>query len=294
MNVTLTDETPPVATTDDQLRQLLEPLDRHLKQLGADASAKAESIRDLDDLRARVAQIQMLLERPTASSPYARFLQWVGRRPHRARPTFDPSAAVADAKRPVDRTTLEALNNDARRYSLAGRWMFVISFALGLLFAVASYVMTGHYIDRIENSKHPDHLLVLLLIRGGLFGGLTAGILYAAFTVANAAVDQATRFRKRVYSAHMLNYAFETFEKQIKTDKVKLSHVVALFSAWNENVDSAFSRVAFQKHGKDVVASTRFGRAGTAEPTDTAAPQPASALHALPMAVPVQAGPSTK
>jgi hypothetical protein len=97
MNVTLTEETPPVATIDDQLRQLLEPLDTHLKQLSADADAKAASIRDLDDLRARISQVQTLLGRPTASSRLERVLRRLGRPRRRARATFDPSAAVADA-----------------------------------------------------------------------------------------------------------------------------------------------------------------------------------------------------
>ena len=63
-----------------------------------------------------------------------------------------------------------------------------------------------------------------------------------------------TRVRKRLYSAHMLNYAFRTFRDDIKKGgKVDVEDLVRLFAAWNANVDSAFSRVVFQKRAKNLI-----------------------------------------
>jgi hypothetical protein len=110
-------------------------------------------------------------------------------------------------------------------------------------------------------------MLVLLLVRGAFFGALSIGLLYGIFTVANAYIDQATRFRKRLYSAHMLNYAFKTFGEEIKRGgKVDVNDLVSLFSAWNANVDSAFSRVRFQKESKNLVLGNKNGRGAVEDP----------------------------
>lgn len=58
-------------------------------------------------------------------------------------------------------------------------------------------------------------MLIFLLLRGTSFGSLSIAFIYGLFTWANAYIDQATRFRKRLYSAYILNYAFERFGDRI-------------------------------------------------------------------------------
>jgi len=123
---------------------------------------------------------------------------------------------------------------------------------LGLGVLAISYYLTVNSIDELNDAEDPSHMLVLLLVRGTFFGALSVGFLFAVFTIATAYIDQATRFRKRLYSAHMLNYVFSTFSDQIKDSTVQMDQVVGMFSAWNENVDSAFSSVRFQRDGKDL------------------------------------------
>jgi len=175
---------------------------------------------------------------------------------------MDVPELLADDQHAIDGETLNALRRDAKRYTVGGRWLFTIAIAVGIALLAVFYHLTGVYVDDLNNAKDPQFMLPLLLLRGTLFGGLSVGFLYGIFTVGNAYIDQATRFRKRLYSAHMLNYAFRTFRNEIKEGgKVNVEDLVRLFAAWNANVDSAFSHVAFQKRSKNLViegANQRF------------------------------------
>ncbi|HUC08653.1 MAG TPA: hypothetical protein VMR96_11260 [Solirubrobacterales bacterium] len=174
---------------------------------------------------------------------------------------------MAEAEKAIDKGTLKRLEDDATRCTRAGRWLFGIAIAVGIALLIVAYHLTGVYVDDLQNAKDPPLMLILLLVRGTLFGGLSVGFLYGIFTVGNAYVDQATRFRKRLYSAHMLNYAFETFGEEIKAgNKVKVDDLVRLFYAWNANVDSAFSRVAFQKASKNLVIGNGNQRIAVEDP----------------------------
>ncbi|HEY0318745.1 MAG TPA: hypothetical protein VGC49_10705 [Solirubrobacterales bacterium] len=174
---------------------------------------------------------------------------------------------MAEAETAINAGTLERLDEDASKCTRAGRWFFGIAIVVGIALLAVSYHLTGVYVGDLEKAKDPPLMLVLLLVRGTLFGGLSIGFLYGIFTVGNAYIDQATRFRKRLYSAHMLNYAFATFSEEIKTgEKVKVDDVVRLFYAWNANVDSAFSRVAFQKTSKNLVIGNGSRRLAVEDP----------------------------
>lgn len=175
---------------------------------------------------------------------------------------MDVPELLADDQHAIDEETLNALRRDAKRYTVGGRWFFTVAILVGIALLAVFYHLTAVYVEDLNNAKDPQFMLPLLLLRGTLFGGLAVGFLYGIFTVGNAYIDQATRFRKRLYSAHMLNYAFRTFRDDIKKDgKVDVDDLVRLFAAWNANVDSAFSRVAFQKRSKNLVirgANQRF------------------------------------
>lgn len=139
---------------------------------------------------------------------------------------------------------------------------------LGIALVIGAYYLTGLSVEDLQKANDPPFMLILLLVRGTLFGGLSAGFLYGVFTIGNAYIDQSTRFRKRMYSAHMLNYAFDTFSEEIKAgDRVKVDDLVRLFYAWNANVDSAFSKVAFQKASKNLVIGSGPNRVAVEDPS---------------------------
>jgi hypothetical protein len=169
-------------------------------------------------------------------------------------PVEDPLPAPKPPReQPIDPETIEGLEANAVKY---GRWsavFFVLSVVIGIALLYASYLLTGDYVRDIRAAKDPELVLILLLVRSTFFGALSLAFLYGLLTVATAYIDQATRFRKRLYSAHMVNYAFETFGQEIKEKTITLRQIVAVFSAWNENVDSAFSNLRFQKKSKDLI-----------------------------------------
>lgn len=174
---------------------------------------------------------------------------------------------IGEPAKAINAATLSRLETDAQKCTRAGRWLFGIAIVIGIALIAIAYHLTGVYVDDLERAKDPPLMLVLLLVRGTLFGSLSIGFLYGIFTVGNAYIDQATRFRKRLYSAHMLNYAFETFGQEIKDgEKVKVDDLVRLFYAWNATVDSAFSRVAFQRASKNLVIGGAGQRIAVEDP----------------------------
>ncbi|HWD41014.1 MAG TPA: hypothetical protein VG944_19355 [Fimbriimonas sp.] len=180
---------------------------------------------------------------------------------------IDAAGLLDDDEHAINQETLEALVRDAKRYNAGGKWLFLIAVVVGLGLIAVFYHLTAVYVTDLNRAKDPQYMLPLLLLRGTLFGGLSVGFLYGLFTVGNAYVDQSTRFRKRLYSAHMLNYAFRTFRDDIKQDgKVNVADLVRLFEAWNANVDSAFSRVAFQKRSKNLVIGNGAHRFAVEDP----------------------------
>jgi hypothetical protein len=170
-----------------------------------------------------------------------------------------------DDEHAINEETIKRLQEDARAYTTRGQLLFLVAIVVGLGTMAVSYHLTTVDVHELNKADNGSEMLILLLVRGTVFGSLSVGFLFGLFSVANAYIDQATRFRKRLYSAHMLNYAFGAFSDEIKKDgKVSLADLVNLFSAWNENVDSAFSRVKFQKKTKDL----QFGGANGASMTE--------------------------
>lgn len=201
--------------------------------------------------------------------------------------------------RAINLGTLRRLEKDAVKCTRAGRVFFGVAILVGIALLAISYHLTVVYVHDLEEAKQPPLMLILLLVRGTLFGGMSVGFLYGIFTVGNAYIDQATRFKKRLYSAHMLNYAFDTFSEHIKeSGQVKVDDVVRLFYAWNANVDSAFSRVAFMKSSKNLVIGTGQQRLAVEDPPPSHAetrqwhPSPSEGIAMV--GIPLMATPPTQ
>lgn len=179
---------------------------------------------------------------------------------------FSAEDSLADMAHPIDAETLKALERDAVSFGRRGAWLFAVAVAIGCALIILSWHLTTVYVEDLNTAARPELMLILLLVRGTLFGALCVGFLYGVFTVATAFIDQSTRFRKRLYSAHMLNYAFSRFIEQIKTGVVPMRDVVSVFEAWNSTVDSAFSSVKFQKRSKDLSVSGGTTRVDLVDP----------------------------
>jgi hypothetical protein len=172
----------------------------------------------------------------------------------------EPPSDVAEVDTPITKTTLLELGRDSRRYNAWGIAFFVIAATIGCVLVVVSYVLTVAAVDALNAAKDPEWMLVLLVVRGVFFGGLSIALLYGLLTISTAFIDQGARFRKRLYSAHMINYALREFHGELQSGAVKLKQVVEVFNAWNHSVESAFSDLRFQKKIHDVsLGSDRLG-----------------------------------
>ncbi len=238
-----------------------------LEQLNRQAESVRKLIEDPPRQRVREAALWTGLLDLKATSDTAVLSGLLGRN------TEGPDLELAqrDDEHAIDIETMRALQADAHRYNIAGRTLIGAAVVLGVLLLVASHFVTLLYVHDLNEAEDGTQMLILLLVRGTLFGGLAVGLLYGVFSIANAYIDQATRFRKRLYSAHMLNYAFRQFASKISdSSKVTVGDLVALFSAWNANVDSAFTGVTFQKDSKNLVIGTKDAKLAV----EGAEPQP--------------------
>jgi phosphoglycerol transferase MdoB-like AlkP superfamily enzyme len=186
--------------------------------------------------------------------------------PQEAQLLVDEATSKPRREQPIDDKTIRGLERNATRYGYWSAVFFVLSVLVGIGLLYVSFRLTGVYVDDINRAKDRELVLILLLVRSTFFGALSLAFLYGLLTVATAYIDQSTRFRKRLYSAHMVNYAFETFGQEIKEKTITMKQIVAVFSAWNENVDSAFSNLRFQKKSKDLVVGGRDLRFSVREP----------------------------
>lgn len=178
----------------------------------------------------------------------------------------DEATRKAPREQPIDAATIKGLERNATRYGYWSAVFFALSVLVGIGLLYVSFRLTSVYVDDVNRAQDPELILVLLLVRSTFFGALSLAFLYGLLTVATAYIDQSTRFRKRLYSAHMVNYAFETFGQEIKEKTITMKQIVAVFSAWNENVDSAFSNLRFQKKSKDLMVGGRGLRVAVREP----------------------------
>lgn len=181
-----------------------------------------------------------------------------------------------DTSSPITQATLEELQRDAQMYNKRGMRLFVGALAIGCLLLGASFYITVLDIEDLKSATDKTPMLILLLVRGTLFGGLSVALLYGAMTVATAFVDQAARFRKRFYSAHMINYALRSFHTEIQDGEVQLGEVVALFNAWNESVESAFSSIRFQKKSQSLEIGGKQFNLSVKEPEKAVEARPAA------------------
>jgi hypothetical protein len=189
-------------------------------------------------------------------------------RRHHDESEVDLDAMFEDMDNPIDKKTLLALERDAKLYARRGAQLFGVAIAVAAALLWVTYHLTGSFVDELNAATDPNLMLLLLLVRGTFFGSLAIAFLAGAFSIANAYIDQSTRFRKRLYSAHMLNYAFRTFRDDIKkSGTVSVADLVRMFVAWNETVDSAFSRIRFQRKAKDMVLGGDAARLALQEPT---------------------------
>jgi hypothetical protein len=91
----------------------------------------------------------------------------------------------------------------------------------------------------VANNGLAPLVTVYEIIRTTGYAALLGGLVYGMFNMARAALDQATRFDKRLVAARFLDYAIHTDN----ASKEQMEHALKVLEAWGANVESAYTHV---------------------------------------------------
>ncbi|MCV0384716.1 MAG: hypothetical protein K5799_14940 [Erythrobacter sp.] len=97
----------------------------------------------------------------------------------------------------------------------------------------------------LEQSGYSAVAAVYELLRTAAVAALLGAALWGILNLARAALDQATRYEKRMVAGHFLVFMLKRFDTKIKDDDVKLDQVMNVFKLWSDNVESAYTHVKF-------------------------------------------------
>lgn len=129
------------------------------------------------------------------------------------------------------------------------RYAAVAIFAIGGVFiGWALWILPGLTDTGVQKIiENPDNPLVAVfeLFRGTAFAVVVASLIFGVLSLGRAALDQATRYQKRLMAANFMHYVLVRYEDQLKNGSIKLEDVVKFMEAWSKNVESAFTNVKF-------------------------------------------------
>lgn len=153
---------------------------------------------------------------------------------------LDPVEQAKYFVQAVDELT-EAIKSSKRvaMYAAAGG---VVALSAAFL---AGVLATASGAEKIESSDEPWAMLIYELVRTAAGAALLAGVVWGVWGLTRAALDQATRFQKRYVAGHFLLYVLSEYEDEIKNGSIKIDEPMAVFKAWNDSVDSAYTNVRF-------------------------------------------------
>lgn len=120
---------------------------------------------------------------------------------------------------------------------------------------------TSKGLAALDASDYHPTVLIFELVRTTAAAALLGAFLWGLLNLGRAALDQATRYEKRLVAGRFLVYVFHTFRDQMENESLSLKDVMEVFKAWSDNVESAFTHVKFgsrNNQGVSVLAKNGF------------------------------------
>lgn len=129
------------------------------------------------------------------------------------------------------------------------RWLALLIFSAGTGLVIYSFHWFPETTDKVADTliKNAGNipLVIFELVRGTAFAAVLAAIIFGILSLGRAALDQATRYEKRLMAAHFMHFVLSKYAAQIK-EATELDEVVNFIDAWSKNVESAFTKVKFK------------------------------------------------
>ncbi len=83
------------------------------------------------------------------------------------------------------------------------------------------------------------------LVRTAAVAALIAAAIWGLLNMSRAAIDQATRYRKRLTAGSFLVFMLSNYNDELRSGTLKLESVMAVFTTWSSSVESAYTTVKF-------------------------------------------------
>jgi hypothetical protein len=187
-----------------------------------------------------------------------------------------PEPEAADLRAHFEEV-VRLLSRDSRLHRQRA-WVIGAIGLVGLVIAaVLGWIATGNGLDTLKNaSGYRREVLLFELVRTAAAAALLGAFVWGTLNLARAALDQSTRYEKRLVPGHFLAYVLRKFEAEIKAGTILLPDVMAVFKAWSDSVDSAFTHVKYgSRKNQDVAISATKNGIGVAT-GDATVPSPTS------------------
>lgn len=134
---------------------------------------------------------------------------------------------------------------------VSNRWIaagiFVAAAGVGVTATILLPQLTHQSVEELERNSGDLMIGVFVLLRATAFAGVVVAVFWGLLNLARAALDQATRYQKRLMAAHFMHYVFDEYRDQIGTEGFTLREIVNAIDAWSSNVESAFTKVKLGK-----------------------------------------------
>ncbi|MFT4086444.1 MAG: hypothetical protein QM658_04710 [Gordonia sp. (in: high G+C Gram-positive bacteria)] len=129
------------------------------------------------------------------------------------------------------------------------RWASLGIFAVGagmISFAIWKLPqMANEGVSKIVENPDNSMVAVFELVRGAAYAAVVVSLVFGILSLGRAALDQATRYQKRLMAARFMHYVLVEFQTEVRRGDIKLADIVRFIDAWSRNVESAFTNVKF-------------------------------------------------
>lgn len=137
----------------------------------------------------------------------------------------------------------------------------IASFVLGFFGVVLAVYLaknaTHDGVQVLKDGKYSYAVVAYELVRTAAVAALLAAAIWGTLNIARAALDQSTRYEKRLIAGHFLVFMMKRFDSKIPDGSIQIDQVLSVFNTWSANVETAYTHVKYgSKKGQDIAITS--------------------------------------